>query len=117
MQGIVGFKDLSISCIIGDFPEERDNEQLIFIDLKVQTDISRCMHSDILKDTISYVDLAEICTNQACSQKYHLLEALANNILERIFADFPVSWAWIKVKKPKALPSALYAFVELEKKR
>jgi 7,8-dihydroneopterin aldolase/epimerase/oxygenase len=115
MQGIIGFKQLAISCIIGDFPEEWEQEQLIYVDLKVKADFSRCAQSDNLKDTVNYVQLAEICTQMAKTKKYRLLETFAYEVLERLLADFPLSWVWISVKKPAGIQSAQYTYVELEK--
>jgi FolB domain-containing protein len=115
MLGIIGFENHKINCIIGDLPEERQHEQEIFVDLKVKADFSKCAQTDNLKDTIDYVRLAAICTNLASTKKYQMLETFACDVIESVLAEFPVLWAWIKIKKPAGLPTAQYAIIELEK--
>lgn len=119
MIGIVGFENHKIRCIMGCLPEERQNEQDIFIDLKVGVDFLRCAESDDLKDAINYVVLAQICTELAQQKKYRLQEAYAKELLTLLLNESNIYWAWVKIKKPMALASAEYATVELrlEKKR
>ena len=117
MNGIIGFKNHKIRCIIGTLPEERENEQEILVDLKVKVDFASCIKSDNVQDTVDYVTLAEICTNLAQHNKYQLIETYASNVLDKILSDFNVKWAWIKVKKPQALPTAEYTTVELKRER
>jgi 7,8-dihydroneopterin aldolase/epimerase/oxygenase len=114
MQGIIGFENLKINCIIGIFPEERTTQQALFIDLKVQVELSQCIKSQDVKDTVDYARLAQFCIKEAENQ-HGLLEILANEILQKIFAEFDVKWAWIKIKKPQAIKDAQHAYVELEK--
>lgn len=113
MIGTLGFDQLAIRCIIGCCPEERQHEQEIFVDLKVGFDFARCASTDHLKDALDYVKLAEICTTLARNKKYHLQETFAAEVLQKLINEFDVPWAWIKIKKPQALPSAQYATVEL----
>ncbi len=116
-QGIIGIENLKIDCIIGIKPEERSREQEIYIDMKVETDISRCVATDAVTDTVDYVHLSELCKSIAKRGKFRLLEAYAHAVLERVFRDYPVSWAWICVKKPMQLPWAKYTTVELQRRK
>ena len=43
-------------------------------------------------------------------------EIFAHKVSEKIYEEFPVSWAWIRIKKPQALPNAQWAFVEIRKR-
>ena len=114
MKGKIGFKNLVVQCLIGINPNEQDHEQELLIDLKIESDFTHSANSDSIIDTISYDDLAQICTEIAKSKRHHLMETLANHILQRITTDFNIAWAWIRIKKPKALKDAQHAFVELE---
>lgn len=114
MIGTIGFEQLSIRCIIGCCPEERTQEQVIYVDLKVGFDFTRCSLTDDLKDAVDYVKLAEICTELARNRRYHLQETFAAEVLQKLLNEFDIPWAWIKIKKPKALQSAEYATVELK---
>lgn len=113
-EAIIGFEHLHIHCIIGTLEQERLQPQDLYIDLKVRIDVSISVKTDQLNDTVSYVDLADKCIEIA-EQKYHLVETYASAVLEALIKNYPVQWAWIRVKKPKALLEAQYAIVEMEK--
>lgn len=113
--GMIGFQHHRIFCIIGVLPEERVHEQEIYVDLKVQINFAACIQFERIEETISYVDLANICTELAQKQKYQLLEVLANAILDCLAKDVRIQWAWVRIKKPQAIPTAEYAMVELER--
>jgi dihydroneopterin aldolase len=113
-MGIIGIEGLKIEGLIGCDVDEHQIKQEIRIDLKVEADLSRCALSDELHDTINYVRLAEICQEVLQEKHHRLIEALGQAILERIVGEFPVSWIWIKIRKPGALKQAEASFVELE---
>ena len=117
MIGQIGFENLKISCIIGMGEEERREEQPIFVDLKVGVDISKSVKTDKLEDTVDYVAMAQVCTELALQKQYQLLETYAAEVLKALFDGFDIQEAWIKVKKPEALPTAAYSVVELSRKR
>jgi dihydroneopterin aldolase len=113
MRGTIGFNQHKIQCIIGVLPFERQDKQEILVDLKVVADFSRCAKTDSLDDTINYVAMAELCTRLAQSNHYQLLETFACEVLQKLFDQFPIQWAWIRIQKMAALSSG-YAYVELE---
>lgn len=113
--GILGIRQHRISCLIGVYPEERQSEQLLIIDAKIKVDLSRCLASDQVKDTIDYVAIANVCTELAQKRHYFLLETLASDILEECLSRFQALWAWVCIQKPSAISSAACAFVELER--
>lgn len=114
MNGIIGIEHLRIRCIIGINPEEREFEQDIFVDLKVESDISRCITSDSIRDTINYIALKDLCIRLAHSKRHRLMETFAGDILIHLFKEFDIQWAWIRVKKPNAISEAEYAMIELQ---
>lgn len=113
----LGFHQLQVNCIIGIYPEERENEQPLSIDVKVKIDLKECLKSNCVEDTVDYVAISRICTELAESGRYLLLESLASDIADECLRHFPVSWAWVSIKKPAAIPKADYAFVEVERTR
>lgn len=110
---IVGITQHRISCIIGIYPEERQSEQTLLIDLKVKLDVWQCLRSGLMEDTVDYVMLAELCT-QLAQKKYRLLETFASEILDQCMQQFPILWGWVRISKPSAIPTAACAYVELE---
>lgn len=116
-KGMIGFEDYAIECIIGVFAEERKQPQKIFVDLKVEVDIEKGAQTDHFKDVYDYVQLAEMCTEMAQKKEYALLETFAYEVITKLEEDPQVFWAAIKIKKPSALESARYTFVELESQK
>lgn len=114
MLGIVGVENHKIHCIIGNNPEEQLQPQDIYVDIRVKVDFARCTHSDRLKDTVDYTRLAHICSELATTRRYRIIETFAAEVLQRLVQEFDIQWAWIRIKKPAALPSADYTYVELE---
>lgn len=110
-RGIIGFEGLQVSCIIGIYQNEREQPQEIIVDLKVAVDT-------VLEDPpqfLNYNELAASIKQEAMQGRHRLLEALAIHALDRLFADFPVHWAWIRLRKPQAIPDAVCALVEWER--
>lgn len=107
-KGIIGINGLKIMCVIGCLPEERIKEQEITLDVKVRAPFTS------IEERICYVKISEVCTKLAQEKKHLLLESLAVDMMETLMATFPISWAWVGIKKPSAIPSAEFAFVELE---
>ena len=117
MQGIVGIKNHKIHCFIGNNPEEQLQPQDIYVDVRIALDFSKSSKSGSLKDTVDYVRVAQICTELAVTRRYRIMETFAWEALQRLHSDFDLQWAWIRIKKPSALPTAEHTYVEFELKR
>jgi len=115
VKGYIGFEHHKIECVVGVYPHEHKEKQLLYVDLQVESDFTACSLSDDVKDTVNYELLAALCTELAVTKQYRLLETFAVDVLNAIFFKFDVSWAWIRIKKPLGLPSATYSIVELER--
>lgn len=115
---IIGFEHHEVRCIIGTEPSEQTQEQEIYFDIKVEASHNFEQEEDLdkLENTIDYRLLADLCTRKAQQHHYHLLEALATDILNSLFRNYNICWAWVKIKKPKALPSAHCATIEIERR-
>lgn len=111
----IGFHSHAIQCIIGIYPHERKQVQQLLVDLSIKYDISKAVKSEHINDTISYSDLADLCTSLAVEKKYQLVETFAYEVIKTIKQKYAnVVHVKIKVKKPAAIKTAKYAFVELE---
>jgi len=113
----IGFQNLKIHCIIGDLPEERVTEQIIYVDLTVVADITKTVTHDDIAYGVDYVALSELCKQMAIEGKYHLIETYISAVLESILERFPVDQATMRVRKPGGIADADCAFVELTKGR
>ena len=115
--GNIGFDDHRVTCIIGELADERINVQDILIDLKVEADLSKCVKTDSVHDTIDYVAMAELCTRLAQIGQYRMLEMLAWQITEKMLQEFPILSIWIRIKKPGAIPTTKHSYVELKRNK
>ena len=116
-MGTIGFEHLKISCHLGVEDLERQFLQDIYVDLYVEVDFAKSASTDSLKDTISYVFLSEMCIQIAQNKPFHLMESLANEILDSILKEYAIDTARIRIKKPNAIANAQNAVVELARGR
>jgi len=86
---------------------EREERQPFEIDVVVRLDLSRAAATDDLATTIDYSALYELTRSLVEERSFHLIEALAGAIADRVLADHPVDDVEVRVRKPKApLPGA-----------
>lgn len=112
--GSIGFNKLKIFCIIGVEKHEREEPQEIYVDLKVSYDLSACVEDDRMAEAIDYVSLARACSSIAKEGRFQLIETYAWSVLQHLRTHFPITHAWIRVEKPKAIERAACSFVEVE---
>jgi dihydroneopterin aldolase len=113
-------KDLGFYGYHGVFAEEAKLGQRFFIDLELGTDLTAPAMTDDLSTGISYADIYDVVKAAFEARRMKLLEAVAHNVAEAIFAHFErVSWIVIRLRKPEA-PIAMVrgeASIELHRKR
>ncbi|MCF6343321.1 MAG: dihydroneopterin aldolase [Devosiaceae bacterium] len=95
--------DLAFYGYHGVMLEENKLGQRFRIDLECGLDLSDACKSDEVEETVSYADIYDLVKIAAEETRYKLIEALAQHIVDRLFAEFP-SFEWIKiiVRKPEA---------------
>jgi dihydroneopterin aldolase len=87
----------------GCAPEERTLGQPFEVDLRLNADLKKAGQTDALTATIDYSKICLAVSQFAQSQRYYLLEALAENICKLLFDSFPLIEAIvIEIRKPKA---------------
>ena len=97
---------LRVDAIIGVHRHERENPQPVIIDLEFMVDISRAAGSDRINDALDYSQVAQYTAEFVAGSSFQLIEALAEELAQRLLRDFPVSWVRLCVNKPRALPEA-----------
>lgn len=113
-------KDLGFYGYHGVFAEEARLGQRFFIDLEMGLDLSAPAQSDDLATGISYGDIYEAVKASFEGRRMNLLEAVAQNVVTALFAQFPpIAWIVIRIRKPEA-PIAMVrgeAAIELHRQR
>lgn len=113
-------KDLGFYGYHGLMHEEMKLGQRFFIDLKCGVDLSAPGTTDQVSQTVSYADIYGAVKSAFENKRMHLIEAVAQNIIDGIFTTFPeVQWVKVRVRKPEA-PIAMVrgeAAIELRRHR
>ncbi|MDP1731065.1 MAG: dihydroneopterin aldolase [Devosia sp.] len=87
----------------GVMPEENTLGQRFFIDLTCGVDLSEPGRTDSLEKTVSYADIYSVAKEAFEQKRFKLIEALAQHIVNFLFAAFPaIDWIRIAVRKPSA---------------
>ena len=114
IYGIIGIHQQRVDGIIGVEPFERESSQTLYVDVKIKVDLAPSIRSGQLSDTADYTSLARFCTALASKKTYHLVEEFASDLLEACKKQYNPRWVWVQVRKPAAIATAEYAFVEIE---
>lgn len=100
--------------------EENTLGQRFRIDVECGLDLAPAGRSDEVPDTVSYPFIIDLVREAFEERRFKLIEALAQHIVDRLFAAFPsVEWVRIRVRKPEApVPIVLGEFaVEITRAR
>ena len=88
MLNIIRIKKASFYAYHGVLKEERNVGGKFEADIDLYTDFSKAASSDKLTQTIDYEKVYKLLSNLAMTQRFHLIEALANKIVEELFTNF-----------------------------
>ncbi|WP_244513671.1 dihydroneopterin aldolase [Devosia insulae] len=102
-------KDLGFFGYHGVMPEEAVLGQRFFVDLVCGADLTEAGRSDDLEHSISYAEIYDVAKTAFEAQRFKLIEAVGQHIVDRLFEAFPaIRWIEVRVKKPSA-PIAMVA--------
>ena len=102
----------------GVHPEERKLGQRFIVNFTYETNPGNDQKIDNLSDTIDYTKVFNLIRHTIENHTFHLLENCANQILDTIFATFPIIIrANVKIKKPSVPINGSLNSVEVEMER
>ena len=104
---------LEVFALIGVYDWERIAPQRLVVDVALFYDLSQAAQSDKVADTVNYAEVANSIELVAKASQFELIEALANAMIEAIFAQFCVAKICLKLSKPDILANATNVAVEL----
>jgi 7,8-dihydroneopterin aldolase/epimerase/oxygenase len=90
----------------GANPGERDREQPFDVDVVAELDLCEAQRSDDLADTLDYAALHRRIVKVVERTSHALLERLAAELIDAVFADARVVRAEVTVAKPELLDGA-----------
>jgi dihydroneopterin aldolase len=98
-MGLIQIEGMEFYSFHGHYKEEQIVGNRFLVDLIIETDMSKPMESDNLKDAVNYQRAYELVKMQM-EQKSHLLEHIAGRILDAIFSEMEgITKATVKVSK------------------
>jgi len=98
-MGIIEIEGMEFYAYHGHYEEERIVGNRFLLDLRLEADCETAAHSDHIKDAVNYQVAYKIIREQML-QKSHLLENIAQRILDALFANMKgIKKATIKVRK------------------
>jgi dihydroneopterin aldolase len=103
----------------GVLEEERRDGQRFLVDVELDLEHDQAARSDRIEDAVDYRGIVASVRQISDERAYHLLEALAVAIAERLLADWPVTAVRVRVRKPDVVldPPVEYAAVSVERRR
>ena len=106
---------LEVSCIIGDLPDERINEQTLRIDAVLFLDLRPAAHSDDLDDTIDYAELCDDIRSVLRRAECRMIERSADCVAFVCLRDPRVKKVRIRVEKQENVEGLRAAAVVIER--
>lgn len=120
MTDRIFINDLRFYGFHGVLPEEAVLGQRFRLDITAELDLAEAGRTDDLTKTVHYGEIAELAVKIGSTQRFKLIEALAEAIAQAIFdAYLPIDRLTIRITKPEApvqLATVVIA-VEIERER
>ncbi len=96
-------RDLHGRCIIGIFPDERENKQDVCINLVLHADLRKAGETDRIEDTVDYKAIKKKVLDRVEASSFFLVERLAAEVASICLEDPRVRRVEVTVDKPGAL--------------
>jgi len=110
-------RDLTLRCIIGIYPHERNEKQDVIINIVLEGDLSKAGRTDKISDTINYKTLKKKILKMVETSRFNLIEKLADEVAKICLKDKLVTKATVTVDKPGALRFSRSVAVEIVRAR
>lgn len=112
---IVYIRELEIETIIGIYDWERQQRQVVSLDLEMATDIRPAAIDDDIKKTLDYKSVAKRLIDFVEKSEFFLVEKLAEEIAAIVQKEFDVSWVKLRLGKPGAVTGSKEVGVIIER--
>jgi len=115
MTDIVYIRELEIKTIIGIYDWEREQKQVINLDLEMATDIRPAAAADDIAQTLDYKAVAKSLIEFVEGSSFFVVETLAASIAEIVLEEFNVPWLKLRLGKPGAVTGSKDVGVIIER--
>ena len=112
------FEQLALDARIGILEHELRATQPIHVDAEFDVDVAQLVCDTDIHTVLDYRQLRAAIVDECTRRHVHLLETLTEQIVERIFREFPdVRTMRIRVSKPLAFSDCAAVGIEVQRSR
>ena len=105
--------DLQLRCIIGIYPEERQEKQDVILNITLYADLRQAGNTDDLRDTVDYKSVKQAVRTLVEGSSFKLVEKLASEVARVCLEPALVKKVQVRIDKPGALRFARSVAVEI----
>ena len=99
---------------MGTWNLNKHKGQRIFVDVEITTDLTKAGQSDLLEDSINYVEVYEIVESVMTGEKRNLLERLGALIADSLYQHYQgIVGLSVTVRKPSVPIAGILDYVEV----
>lgn len=110
----IHLRGLEFYAYHGVLPEEQVLGQRFLIDMDIFSDLRQAGSSDQVGDTIHYGEVYQVVKACVTEARHQLLERLAEEIAQRVLAQFSCSSIRVEVHKPQAPVPGVFRDISVE---
>lgn len=114
---VIFIRDIRLDTLIGAYEFERRQPRSLKVDIEIGRASIRACKTDDLGDTIDYAAVVDVVREVFASHCFHLLEPLAETIIDLLLEKFRAEWARIELCKTGVVPDAGEVGVRIERSR
>lgn len=112
---IVYIRELEVRTIIGIFDWEREQRQVVSLDLEMGSDIATAAATDTIENALDYKAVAKRLIDFIEKSEFFLVETLAERVADIVVNEFNVPWVKLRLGKPGAVTGSKDVGVIIER--
>ena len=112
---IVYIRELEVRTIIGIFDWEREQRQVVSLDLEMGSDIAVAASTDSIEQALDYKAVAKRLIEFIEGSEFFLVETLAERVAQIVLEEFDVCWLRLRLGKPGAVTGSKDVGVIIER--
>ena len=102
MSDRIAVRGIEVFAHHGVFDQEKADGQLFSIDVEIDVDLAEAARSDALAATVDYGRLAEQIHERVATERWNLIETVAQRVADLVLEDSRVQGVTVTVHKPQA---------------
>lgn len=112
---IIFIEQLSVFTTIGAYDWEQTIQQKLLLDIEMGWDTQHAAKNDQVEYCLDYAQVSQVVIEHIETQKFALIERVAQEVADIILNQFKSCWVRVKVCKPGAVARAKQVGVIIER--